>query len=85
MFVDCHTVIVQKWNALEEAARAIKTAITQIAATGGVSGINFAIAKDLIPNPSKTMNEMKKKYRKDEGWNVQKETCKFAPLINLIF
>ena len=68
-----------------EDVRAIKNAITQKTATGGVSGINSAIAEDLIPNPLNTMNEMKKIYRKDEGWNVQKETCKFAPLINLIF
>ena len=45
-----------------EDVRAIKNAITQIAATGGVSGINSAIAEDLIPNPLNTMNEMKKKY-----------------------
>ena len=44
-----------------EDVRAIKNAITQIAA-GGVSGINSAIAEDLIPNPLNTMNEMKKKY-----------------------
>ena len=69
MCVDSHTVILQKWNALEEAARAIKTAITKIAATGGVSGINSAIAKDLIPNPL-NMNEMKEiiEKMKDETY-----------------
>ena len=68
LFVDCHIVILQKLNALED-VRAIKNAITQIAA-GGVSGINSAIAEDLIPNPLNTMNEMKEiiEKMKDETY-----------------
>ena len=60
----------QKLNALEGDVRAIKTAITQIAATGGVGGINSAIAEDLIPNPLNTMNEMKEiiEKMKDETY-----------------
>ena len=73
MFIDCHTVIVQKWNAFEEDDKAIKTAINQIAATGGVSGINSAIAEDIIPNPSKTMNEMKKNIEKMKDETYKKK------------
>lgn len=47
LIVDCHIVIVQTSNALEGDVRAIKPAITQIAATGGVSGINSAIQECL--------------------------------------
>ena len=60
----------QKLNALEGDVRAIKTAIPQIAAPGGVGGINSAIAEDLIPNPLNTMNEMKEiiEKMKDETY-----------------
>ncbi|XP_078340363.1 uncharacterized protein LOC144627355 isoform X1 [Crassostrea virginica] len=74
---NCHTVIVQKLNALEGDVRAIKTAITQIAATGGVGGINSAIAEDLIPNPLNTMNEMKEIIEKMKDETYKKKLVQY--------